>query len=257
MKSFLLFATILIATSTVNAQIILMNGSLKVSEVVESAAFDDASIQLLSPTNTTLTKADTVNFQFGVTNYTLGNQTPDASQKRCANSAKGQHIHFILDNRPYEALYNPENKVFLKEGKHLLIAFLSRSYHESIKAKNAVLVKEITVGESKEPAINTTAPMLVYSRPKGIYIGQDTGKVLVDFYLLNTKISPKGNRVRLTVNGTTFMLTKWAPYLIEGLSMGENTIKLELVDKKGLVIPGAYNVVERKITLAAAEPLKK
>jgi hypothetical protein len=257
MKHVLLFLLLVVFTGKLSAQIVLTNGGIKITEVKESAAFDEATLALKAPSSFLLPKADTVHFDFEVSNYQLGNQTPDAGQKRCANSAKGQHIHFIVDNKPYEALYKPTTKTFLKEGKHLMIAFLSRSYHESIKASNAFLVKQITVGNTTEPDLDLTKPMLVYSRPKGIYIGQDTGRVLVDFYVLNTKLSAKGNRVRLTVNGNVFMLINWKPYLVEGLPMGESTIKLELVDKKGQVIPGPYNVVERKITLAAAEPLKK
>lgn len=257
MKSLICAIVLTLCIASTQAQVVLMNGSIKLTEVNESSAFDNATLGLKQPLNLTLPKADTVNFEFDVQNYTLGNQTPDAGQKRCANSAKGQHIHFILDNKPYEALYKPANKVFLKPGKHTLIAFLSRSYHESIKTSTAYVVKQITVGTTADTAVDITKPMLVYSRPKGYYIGQDTGRVLVDFYVINTKLSPKGNRVRLTVNGTVFMLSNWKPYLVEGLPMGESTIKLELVDKKGRVIPGPYNVVERKITLAAAEPIKK
>lgn len=94
---------------------------------------------------------------------------------------------------------------------------------------------------------------MFYSRPKGEYVGpQETGKVMLDFYLVNTDLSPEGNKVRATINGSEFMLDRWLPYIIEGLPMGESTIKLELLGKDGNLLPGPYNSVERTITLKAS-----
>ncbi len=239
------------------AQVVMMQGNIKLTMQKESYEFPEAKLELLSPSNFNVEKADTVLFKFSTENFSLGNLTPDYSSKHCANSAKGQHIHFILDNKPYEALYKPQTKAFLNTGNHILLAFLSRSYHESIKSKSAFVVQQFNVGDHQLPPYDLTKPMLFFSRPKGLYVGADTGKVLLDFYLANTILSPKGNRVKATIDGKTFMLTDWKPYLIEGLPMGENIIKLELVDKKGKLIAGPYNATERKITLAASEPLKK
>ncbi|HUR31622.1 MAG TPA: hypothetical protein VMZ69_09325, partial [Saprospiraceae bacterium] len=40
-------------------------------------------------------KAGKFSAQIGGTSYKLGEQTPDAPQKQCANSKDGQHIHLI------------------------------------------------------------------------------------------------------------------------------------------------------------------
>jgi hypothetical protein len=45
------------------------------------------------------------------------------------------------------------------------------------------------------------------------------------------------------------MIDEWVPYYIKGLSPGELTVKLELLDVDGNAIEGPYNVVERKVTL--------
>jgi hypothetical protein len=239
------------------SQLILMNGPYKVTMQPSNNNFEDASLSLTSPMTDYITKPDSVSFNFDLANYTLGNQTSDAASKNCANSAKGQHIHFILDNKPYEALYKPNYKTFLSEGKHLLLAFLSRSYHESIKQPKAYIIKQITVGKSTMPDYDLTKPMLFYSRPKGIYLGADTANVLIDFYVVNAVISAKNYKIKLTVNGIDFMLTQWQPFLIQGLPMGVSTIKLQLVNKKGEPVEGPFNIVERKITLAASEPIKQ
>ena len=175
----------------------------------------------------------------------------------CANSAKGQHIHFILDDAPYVASYSPVIANDMKPGHHVLLAFLSRSYHESIKEKKAYILEEFNVGPDTKSDFNAKAPHVFLSRPKGEYNGdQETGKVMLDFYLVNCNLSPDGYKVRATINGTEFMLTKWEPYLIEGLPLGESTVKLELLDKKGALVPSPFNGKERKFTLKS-DPSKK
>lgn len=223
---------------------------IRITKVADSFDFPDAKLGI---TSINLLKGDTLAVQFNVENYTLGNQTPDAVQRRCANSDKGQHIHFILDNQPYTALYKPNHKIKIADGTHQLITFLSRSYHESIKSKRAYNAVELSLHNGVLTQKEIKGPMLFYSRPKGNYIGADTARVLLDFYVINTKLSEKGTKVRATINESTFSITDWKPYLIEGLPMGESTIKLELLDSKGKQI----NTVTRKILLAAQEPIKK
>ena len=45
------------------------------------------------------------------------------------------------------------------------------------------------------------------------------------------------------------MLSEWAPYVVNGLPMGEVTIKLELIDGDGNGIAGPFNTVERTVML--------
>jgi hypothetical protein len=196
-------------------------------------------------------------FKFQVENYSLGAQTPDAGTLMCANSAKGQHIHFILDNQPYQASYSPEIKTNLKPGHHVLLAFLSRSYHESIKTKYAYILKEFDVAQNGPDKFDSKAPHIFFSRPKGEYVGEkETQKVLLDFYLINCTLSEKGYKVRATIDGSEFILTRWEPYFIEGLPLGEHKIKLELLDKTDKTVQTEFNGTERTIKLST-EPAAK
>jgi len=90
---------------------------------------------------------------------------------------------------------------------------------------------------------------LFYSRPKGKYSGNDTKKLLLDFYLVNTNISSNGNKVRATINDVEFIIDDWSPYYIEGLPLGEVTIKLELIDSKGNLIETPFNPSLRTVIL--------
>lgn len=201
-------------------------------------------------------KAGTFNFDVKGENYKLGQQTPDAPRKMCANSAKGQHIHLIVNNEPYIAKYEPTFKQDLPDGDHFILAFLSRSYHESIKTDQAhKAVKANIANKSITKTTPVDQPMLFYSRPKGTYTGKkETEKVMLDFYPVNTKIGAGNNMVKAEINGEAHMIDKWQPYYIEGLPMGENTITLTLMDKDGNAVDTPLNPVTRKFTLVGDIP---
>jgi len=236
------------STQTRGAVVATKNG-ITLSYFIQSNEFADASLKQVEP-QIPVKKTGSTLFKFDVSNFKLSDQTPGAMQCNCANSDKGQHIHQILNGGPYSARYKDTFYSNLKDGHYINLCFLSRSFHESVKNKNAFVLSQFNVGASKEKDVDLTGPLLFYSRPKGEYKGKDTKNLLLDFYLVNTDLSPDGNKVKATINGTEFILTKWAAYAMSGLPMGENTIKLELIDKDGKAIAGPYNTVERKIKLS-------
>ena len=183
-------------------------------------------------------------FSFDVSDYELGAKTINTVENQLANSGKGQHIHFIINNGPYSAHYTNNFKKKLKNGNNVILAFLSRSYHESVKNPNAFVLTQI--GDEK---VDLNNEFLFYSRPKGTYKGKDTEKLLLDFYLINTTISPEGNKVKATINDTEFIITEWAPYYLQGLPKGDIKIRLELVNSEGELIDSPFNPSIRNVTL--------
>lgn len=95
-------------------------------ESTEDIPFHDAMIEMNLPSQNTQLNPGPIEFAFNVKNYVLGNQTPDATSKKCANAAKGQHIHLILNNEPYTAHYESQFNQELTEGNYVALAFLSR-----------------------------------------------------------------------------------------------------------------------------------
>lgn len=196
-------------------------------------------------------------FTLGESDYQLGQQTPDAEQKMCANSGQGQHIHLIVDNEPYSAQYTPTFDYEVADGEHYLLAFLSRSYHESIKTDAASVIKKVTVANKAITGEeDVTGPMVFYSRPKGTYTGEkDTKKVMLDFYLANATLG-SNYKVKADINGEEHMIDAWQPYYIEGLPMGDNTITLTLVDGEGRTVDTPLNPVSRTFKLEA-DPMEQ
>ncbi|HVD97850.1 MAG TPA: hypothetical protein VNB90_06565 [Cytophagaceae bacterium] len=247
-----MFFSLLIAANVSHAQkkAIEKNG-IKLTPVTDSPKFPDAGLKMISPVAGSTVDTGKVHFQYELTNYKLTDQTMDAQDKHCSNSAQGQHIHLILNNAPYLAKYETDFYEKLKEGNYVALSFLSRSYHESLKHKSAYVLTQFTVGKptGENKPVDLTKPLMFYSRPKGEYVGADAKKVLLDFYLVNCTLSEKSYKVRATINSTEFTLTRWEAFAMEGLPMGENTIKLELLDKDNKLVENPYNPVVRKITL--------
>lgn len=224
-----------------------------ITPIEDSKMFPGAQLTVASET-ATAADADSVTFKinYKVANFELTMHTEGHNGEHMANSGQGQHIHFILDNQPYAALYKPEHEVKLKKGsEHYLMSFLSRSYHESLKEKDAFVVEHFKINDkgAYEKLAAPTEPMLFYSRPKGEYKGADTKSILLDFFVVNATLAKDGYKVQANVNGENIMLDDWRPYQITGLPMGENVIKLTLMDANGNAVAGENTSIERKITL--------
>ena len=249
-------ATIIDADTTVveettMAEDMLEQEGLRVYPMEGYKQFENVQLALTNPKDGAKINPGNVKFNYNVQNFELGKITEDAEQMGIANSADGQHLHVILNNEPYMAHYKPEFQKELTAGRYNLLTFPSRSYHLSIKDRGAMVLKNFTVGDAATATGDTldlTKPHLFYSRPKGEYKGKDAQKVMLDFYLANTDLSD-GHYVVADINGKQMKITKWQPYIMEGLPMGQNTITLTLYDAQGNIVQSPYNPVTRTITL--------
>jgi hypothetical protein len=151
-------------------------------------------------------------------------------------TGKGNHVHVILDNQPYEAYYELGQPFELRNvvaGKHTLRVFPSRPWHESFKDEGAFQMVTFTVkggGDASKPtttnsgqtmannnsspttatpregkdvaastagAVDPAKPLLTYSRPKGEYKGEDADPIMIDFWLSNAKLQADGGDFRV------------------------------------------------------------
>jgi hypothetical protein len=143
---------------------------------------------------------------------------------------KGNHIHVILDNQPYEAYFELGEPFELRNvmaGRHTLRVFPSRPWHESFKNEGAFQIVAFTVkggGDAAKPTttnsgqtvandtassaqanregkdmanssggdVDAAKPLLTYSRPQGEYKGADGNPIMIDFWLSNAKLKGDG-----------------------------------------------------------------
>ncbi|MGH9928697.1 MAG: hypothetical protein ACREA9_05635 [Pyrinomonadaceae bacterium] len=188
-------------------------------------------------------------------------------------TGKGNHIHVILDNQPYEAYYELDQPFELRNvvaGKHTLRVFPSRPWHESYKNASAFQMVTFTVkggGDASKPTttnsgqtmannnpgatppregkdfpasaagdVNPSKPLLTYSRPKGEYKAADADPIMIDFWLTGAKLKGDGGeyRVRYIVDDDDpKFIDKWEPIWFSGWINGKHTVRLELLDKAG------------------------
>jgi hypothetical protein len=221
----------------------IIEQKVSLSPFPESTEFNDAILSNMTY------QSGKIKYDITSDTYQLGNQTPDAGSKMCANSDKGQHIHLIVDNTPYAAKYESSFDYDIADGDHYILSFLSRSYHESIKSPTSYLASKVAIADKSMTASSpVTESMLFYSRPKGTYVGEDTKKVMLDYFMVNPA---EGQYVIADINGKKFDLKTWRPYYIDGLPMGENTIELSLVDSTGKLVNTPLNPVSRTFSLQA------
>lgn len=184
------------------------------------------------------------------------------------------HVHLILDNKPYKAIYDPKAPVKLSElsggealadGLHALVAFPSRANHESVKTKGALAIIPFWVGKRGDVKDEfTSKPMVIYSRPKGQYDGEMANHVLVDFYVANVTLAEGKEHVNVTVTGPGIgkpleaKVDRFgAPLYLDNLQDGSYDVKVELVDGANKPVPGPWNSTTRTIKIdheAPADP---
>ncbi|MEW5859138.1 MAG: hypothetical protein AB1861_17420 [Cyanobacteriota bacterium] len=171
----------------------------------------------------------------------------------------GPHLHVILDNQPYKAVYDLEQPLVFEDlapGTHTLRVFASRPWHESFKNEGAYAQTTFhlftkTTDNNPDPK----QPLLTYSRPTGSYGAEP---IMLDFYLTNAPLhlvaqsNPDDEiadwRVRVTVNGQSFVMDRWQPLYLKGFNSGKNWVQLEFLDEQGNPVTNVFNNTVRLIT---------
>lgn len=88
-------------------------------------------------------------------------------------TGKGNHVHVILDNEPYEAYYEMGHPFELRnvvEGKHTLRVFASRPWHESYKNEGSFQMVTFTVkggGDASKPTTTNSGQTMANANNSG------------------------------------------------------------------------------------------
>ena len=110
------------------------------------------TLKVISPANNATVTGSTVEMKLDLSGDLKGYMP-----HKDPATGKGNHIHVILDNQPYEAYYElnqPFELRNLAEGKHTLRVFPSRPWHESFKNAEAFQMVTFTVkggGDATKP----------------------------------------------------------------------------------------------------------
>lgn len=183
-------------------------------------------------------------------------QVRDLSIFKNSQLELGPHLHVILDNQPYIAVYDPDKPLILEDlepGTHTLRVFAARPWHESFKNAGAYAQTTFhifTKTQNNNP--DSALPLLTYSRPKGTYGAEP---ILLDFYLTDAPLrltATENNvadwRIRCTINDYSFVLDSWQSIYLQGFKPGKNWVQLEFIDSQGNSVKNVFNNTVRTIT---------
>ncbi|WP_370539410.1 hypothetical protein [Anabaena sp. FACHB-1250] len=206
-------------------------------------------VSILSPKIDEVLQEDTVNVRL---------QVKDLPIFKDPQWQLGPHLHLILDNKPYIAVYDLNQSVVLPNlspGTHTLRVFASRPWHESFKNEGAYAQTTFHIfTKTEENNPDAKLPLLTYSRPNGNYGAEP---IMLDFYLTNAPLHSVAEtnpddimsnwRIRSTINGESFILDRWQPIYLKGFKPGQTWVELEFLNNQGQPVKNAFNTTIRLI----------
>jgi hypothetical protein len=131
---------------------------LKIADMMQARGEQDAAtptLKIVSPAKDATINGSTVEVKLDLSGDLKGYMP-----HKDPATQKGNHIHVILDNQPYEAYYEinqPFELRNLADGKHTLRVFPSRPWHESYKNDGAFQMTTFTVKGGGDATKPTTA----------------------------------------------------------------------------------------------------
>jgi hypothetical protein len=167
----------------------------------------------------------------------------------------GPHLDVLLDDLPYAEVYDAKQSIAFSDltpGTHTIRVFASRPWHESVKTPSAfdrLTFHVFAPTQTNRPP--SDRPLLTYSQPQGTYGAEP---VLLDYILTPPSGEFKGSgpnsKVRVTVNGTSFITEEQPPFYLRGFKPGTNWVKVELLSPSGKTIPNDLSETIQLVTLS-------
>ncbi len=193
------------------------------------------------------------------TTVSLELQVKDLPIYQSASLGLGPHLHVVVDDRPYQAIYDVKQPIVLADlapGTHTVRVFAVRPWDESFKNDGSfaqTTFNVFTKTDDHDP--DSRKPLLTYSQPQGNYGAEP---ILLDFYLTNAPLHfiaqdhPEDNtrdwKIKATVNGQRFLLDRWQPIYLKGVKPGKNWVQLEFIDENGTRVENFGNNTARIFT---------
>ena len=205
-------------------------------------------IEVLSPANDSTLPAGP---------WTLKLKVQDWPLYEDETNGLGPHLVVQLDDQPprrissaaeAQGLSMPE----LSPGSHRLTVFAARPWGEVVKAPGAsqqLRLHRVARNPSQLPA--SGSPQLIAASPSDL---QHNEPVLIDWLLIDAPLQHLRDddarwRLRVSVNGDSFLVDRQTPLWLKGLKRGSNAVQLELLDGRGDPLNPPFNSVVREVVI--------
>jgi hypothetical protein len=145
----------------------------------------------------------------------------------------------------------------LRPGSHRITVYAARPWGEAVKAPGAstqIRVHRVARNAAELPASGSA--QLVAASPDA---QQAMEPVLIDWLLLDAPLQNlRGDdarwRLRISVNGDSFLVDRQTPLWLKGFKRGSNAVQLELLDGRGDPLNPPFNSVVREVVIGTSGP---
>jgi len=221
-----------------------------VQELRQALADHEPRLRIVSPANDSLLPAGPWTLRLELEDWPLVDAGP---------LGLGPHLVAQLDDLPAIPLTSTEAEMpALSPGSHRLTVYAARPWGEAVKSPGAyrqIRLHRVAANPLEVPAAGS--PQLIPVRPTS---GPVQEPVLLDWLLLDAPLQrlrgegTEGWRLRVTVNGDSFLVDQQTPLWLSGWRSGENALQLELVDGRGEPLNPPFNSQVSGVTVSRGLP---
>ena len=170
----------------------------------------------------------------------------------------GPHVVVQVDDLPAIRLSGLELELPpLSPGSHRITAYAARPWGEAVKSPGAwsqIRVHRVTANPLAIPQPGT--PQLLPVSPADL---AGSEPLLLDWLLLDAPLQGLRDndgswRLRVSVNGDSFLVDQNSPLWLKGWQPGSNSLLLELVDGLGEPLNPPFNSLVREVVLDPSKP---
>ena len=170
----------------------------------------------------------------------------------------GPHVVVQVDDLPAIRLSGLELELpSLSPGSHRITAYAARPWGEAVKSPGAwsqIRVHRVTANPLAIPQPGT--PQLIPVSPADL---AGSEPLLLDWLLLDAPLQGLRDndgswRLRVSVNGDSFLVDQNSPLWLKGWQPGSNSLLLELVDGLGEPLNPPFNSLVREVVLDPSKP---
>ncbi len=219
---------------------------LAVQQLQEALDGRRPQLEILSPADGALLPAGPWTLRLKVEDWPLVDAGP---------LGLGPHVVVQLDGDPPLALTDTSTTMRpLEPGSHRLTVYAARPWGEAVKgpgAQRQIRLHRVAANPLSQPAPGS--PQLIAVSPRGTAAGTP---LLLDWLLLeaplqNLRSGDASWRLRVSLNGDSFLVDQQTPLWLEGWRRGSNAIQLDLLDGLGEPLNPPFNSLVSEVILEA------
>lgn len=221
-------------------------------------------LTIVAPAPDTVLPADPWTLELRVADWPLAGTNPDAPGPHLVVQRDQEtpiRVGAMPASRSEEDSADPRTVKVpmepLTPGSHRISVYAAYPWGEAVKAPGASTQIRLHRAAANPLGVPQPAsPQLIPAIPFDLIQAEP---VLIDWLLFDAPLQHLRDgddswRLRITLNGDSFLVDRQTPIWLKGLTSGENAIQLELLDGRGDPLNAPFNSLVRAVTLTAGAP---